>query len=95
MNGEEMEKMFNVTHEELDEWEANASKGILPGKSAGKVVFGPGRPSMFPEGSQQIGFREPFAKAKLISQRASNLGLRKSEYLRNLVDEDLLKAGLI
>ena len=95
MEAKELEKMFNVTSEELTQWEADASNGVLHGRPTGKVVFGPGRPSMFSEGTKQIGFREPLTKANMITLRAKNLGLRRSDYLRRLVDEDLVKAGLI
>ena len=64
-------------------------------RPSGEVVFGPGRPSMFGEDTKQIGFREPLTKINMISLRAKNLGLRRSDYLRSLVDEDLLKAGMI
>ena len=95
METTELEKMFNVTAEELDERENDASKGVLHGKPAGDVLFGPGRPSMFGEDTKQIGFREPLTKVNMISVRAKNLGLRRSDYLRRLVDDDLLKAGMI
>ena len=95
MKTEELEKMFNVTTEQLDVWERDASEGVLHGKPSGEVVFGPGRPSMFGEDTKQIGFREPLTKINMISLRAKNLGLRRSDYLRSLVDEDLLKAGMI
>lgn len=95
MRTEELEKRFNVTSEELDVWEGDASKGILHGKPAGEVIFGPGRPSIFEEDTKQIGFREPLTKINMISVRAKNLGLKRSDYLRSLVDEDLFKAGMI
>ena len=76
-------------------WEAEASRGILPGKASGEVALGPGRPNMFGEDTKQIGFREPITKVNMISVRAKNLGLRRSDYLRRLIDEDLLKAGMI
>ena len=91
----ELEKMFNVKAQDLDKWEAEASEGILPGKACGEVVYGPGRPMMFGEETHQIGFREPASKITIISRRAKNLGMRRSDYLRKLVDEDLRKVGMI
>ena len=95
MKTKELEKMFNVKHEEIEKWDEEATHGVLPGVSSGKVVFGPGRPQMFGEDTKQIGFREPASKASKISARASSLGLRRSDYLRHLVDEDLRKVGML
>lgn len=95
MKTSELEKMFNVTPKELDTWEKNASRGVFDGKSSGKVIYGPGRPMLFGESTKQIGFREPESKINIISRRAKTLGLKRSDYLRKLVDEDLRKVGMI
>ena len=95
MKAIELEKMFNVDAEEIERWDKQASRGILPGKPSGKVEFGPGRPQMFGEEMCQIGFREPESKANLIKQRASNLGLKRSDYLRHLIDADLKNVGML
>lgn len=36
------EEMFGVDAEQINEWEAMASAGTLPGEPAGEVVRGPG-----------------------------------------------------
>ena len=95
MDTKELERMFNVTSEEIEKWDEEACNGILPGKSRGDVIVGPGRPKVFWEKTQQIGFREPESKARIISKRANSLGIKRSEYLRRLVDEDLRKVGML
>ena len=39
----ELEEMFGVTAEQLDEWEKEAAQGILPGEQVGEIIVG--RPS--------------------------------------------------
>lgn len=48
---------------------------------------------MFGEAMQQVGFREPLSKVKAIDERACALGMKRSDYLRALVDADLAQAG--
>ena len=49
---------------------------------------------MFDEEMKQVGFKEPMSKILLIDIRAAQLGMKRSEYLRHLVDEDLKLAGI-
>ena len=83
---------FGVTDEQLDAWEADAANGVFPGEPRGEVVKG--RPLKFGEEMRQVGFKEPLRKVKIIDMRAQELGMRRSDYLRHLVDEDLKVAGL-
>lgn len=53
-----------------------------------------GRPLKFGETMRQVGFKEPEGKIDAIDRRADQLGMRRSDYLRYLVDEDLRLAGL-
>lgn len=43
---------------------------------------------------RQVGFKEPVRKIEVMDRRARQLGLRRSDYLRRLVDDDLRAAGL-
>jgi len=70
----------------------NIQKGIYHGGERGKVVRG--RPLMFGEETRQVGFKEPLGKVKAIDKRAKQLGMKRSDYLRHLVDEDLKLAGI-
>ena len=93
-SAKELEAMFGVTDEQLSQWERAATNGRLPGDPAGPVTQGPGRPLMFDEEMKQVGFKEPSSTIALIDIRAARLGMKRSEYLRHLVSEDLKAAGL-
>ena len=94
MSADEIKKEFGITPEQLDQWEADAAAGILHGEPSGSVTYGPGRPLMFEEEMKLVGFKEPVNKILLIDIRAAQLGMKRSEYLRHLVDEDLKLAGI-
>ncbi len=91
MTSVEVEEMFGITVEQLDEWERDAAAGILHGTPRDDVITG--RPLMFGEETRQVGFREPVSKIEAIDRRARQLGMRRSDYLRHLVDNDLAAAG--
>ena len=95
LSAEEIEERFGITAEQLDQWEDEASRGVLPGEPSGPVVTGPGRPMMFGEEMRQVGFKEPLSRVALIDARASQLGLKRSDYLRDLVEKDLAASGLV
>ena len=92
MTNQDILDEFGVTSDQLDAWEEDASNGILHGEPHGKVIKG--RPLLFGQRMQQVGFREPSQKVAAIDERAKQLGMRRSDYLRFLVDEDLKLAGL-
>lgn len=92
LTDKEAEEMFGVTKEQLDQWEEDAANGTFHGEPRGEVVYG--RPLMFGEEMRQVGFKEPLGKVELIDRRADQLGMRRSDYLRHLVDEDLRAAGV-
>ena len=89
---EEVEFKYGLTSEQIDQWEREAADGILPGRPSGEVMRG--RPLMFGEKTRQVGFKESLIKIEAIDRRAAQLGMRRSDYLRRLVDEDLKLAGL-
>lgn len=71
----------------------NIEKGVFPGKEwSGETVVG--RPLKFGEEMKQVGFKEPLNKIAAIDARAAQLGMKRSDYLRHLVDEDLARAGV-
>lgn len=88
------EKMFGVDAERIAEIDEDARKGALQGV-AGDTVTGPGRPPLFDEPMQQVSFKEPGARVRAIDRRAEQLGVRRSDYLRQLVENDLQCAGMI
>ena len=91
LNDTEIEERFGITSEQLDKWERDVENGIFHGEPRGEVVRG--RPLMFGEKTKQVGFKEPLAKIEAIDRRAAQLGMKRSDYLRHLVDEDLQRAG--
>ena len=88
----EVEEQYGLSAEQLDRWEEDAANGILHGEPVGEVLRG--RPLMFGEEMRQVGFKEPIGIVALIDLRAQQLGMRRSEYLRYLVEQDLKFAGL-
>lgn len=92
MTAKEIEGKFDISYEQLDEWERDASEGILHGEPRGEVVMG--RPLLFGEETKQVGFREPVSMIKRIDKRAQQLGMKRSDYLRHLVNTDLSAAGV-
>lgn len=92
MSAKEIEEKFGISAEQLDAWEKDASQGILHGEPRGEVIVG--RPLLFGEAMRQVGFKEPIRKIEAIDRRAKQLGMKRSDYLRHLVDEDLAAAGI-
>ena len=85
--------MFGISPERIAQIDEDASRGVLQGE-AGPVATGPGRPPMFDEPMQQVSFKEPQSTIEAIDRRAGQLGLRRSDYLRHLVENDLACAGI-
>ncbi len=61
MSTKEIEDKFDITEQELDALEKDATRGILHGKPRGKVIVG--RPLMFNEEIKRVGFK--FANSHL------------------------------
>ncbi|WP_139651425.1 hypothetical protein [Raoultibacter phocaeensis] len=89
----ELEEMFGIASDRIEKIDEDASKGILQG-SVVKTVTGPGRPPLFDEPMQQVAFKEPRGRVRAIDARAAQLGLARSDYLRQLVENDLECAGM-
>ena len=82
----ELEEMFGVTAEQLDEWEKEAAQG----EQVGEIIVG--RPLKFGEPLQFVGFKDTPQKVAAMDERASKLGMSRSDYLRSLVRKDLASA---
>ena len=92
MENKEVLKKYGVTSEQLDVWEKDASRGVLRGKPRGEVMVG--RPLKFGETMRQVGFRRSRrGRSTPLIDVLDQLGMRRSDYLRYLVDEDLRLAG--
>ena len=91
MDREEINKKFGVTEEQIDEWAEACERGEYPGEPTGEILVG--RPLMFGEEMGPVTFKVPLAKIRKINDRAAELDMSRSDYLRMLVDEDLAKGS--
>lgn len=89
----ELEKAFGISQDRIEKLDKDACNGILAGK-AGATVTGPGRPPLSNGPLQQVAFKESAETVRAIDERAAQLGLRRSDYLRQLVENDLHCVGL-
>lgn len=69
------------------QWE----RGELPGEPVGEVTYG--RPLKFGEPLQVVTFKDTEQHVSAMDRRASELGLKRSDYLRWLISQDLAAAG--
>lgn len=92
MTAKEVEEKLGMTVAELDALSEDAERGIFHGEPRGETIVG--RPLKFGEKMRQIGFKEPEGKVVAIDMRANQLGMKRSDYLRHLVDKDLQLAGI-
>lgn len=89
----ELERAFGISQNRIEEIDKDACNGVLSGE-AKSTVTGPGRPPLSNGPLQQITFKEPAETVEAIDERARRLGLRRSDYLRQLVENDLHCVGL-
>ena len=93
MSPKEIEDYFGVTQEQIEEWDDMLVRGgEIPGVSVGEV--GVGRPLKFGEHLRLVGFKETEQKIERMDKRADSLGMKRSDYLRWLVDKDLASVAV-
>lgn len=92
MSQKELEDYFGITHEQIEEWDNMLVRGEIPGVPVGEVIVG--RPLKFGEHLKLVGFKETEQKIERMDKRADSLGMKRSDYLRWLVDRDLAAAGV-
>lgn len=88
----EIEEMFGLTREDIEELAAPWEAGEIPGVPVGEVIIG--RPLKFGEHLKLVGFKETEQKIERMDKRADSLGMKRSDYLRWLVDRDLASADV-
>ena len=91
---EKLEKMFDIDAQRIAEIDKDACQDILQGSPV-STVTGPGRPPLFGKAMQQISFKESADRVQAIDKRAEELGIKRSDYLRQLVENDLQCSGMI
>lgn len=84
---EELEKLFHITADDIERFSLPWEAGEVEGIAAGPIIVG--RPLKFGEELRPIGFKETPRKIDAIDKRATALGMKRSDYLRWLVDKDL------
>ena len=89
MNAAEIEEKYGISAAKLDEIDEQAARGVLPGEP-GPVSAG--RPLKFGTALKMVGYKEVPETVEAIDRRAGSLGLTRSDYLRNLVRQDLAHA---
>lgn len=87
---EEIKREYGIDPKRLEEWEAEATKGNLPGTPRGEVING--RPPLHGVAMKPVVFKETEQRITDIDQRAESLGISRSEYLRHLIEKDLATA---
>ncbi len=87
MGKNEMEKRFNVTGAQIEQWADAAERGEYPGIPSGEILIG--RPLMFGEPLKPVTFKETPNVIAAIDKKAASLGQSRSDYLRSLVAKDL------
>ncbi len=91
MTSKEIEEEYGMSAKEIESLSEDAEKGILHGEVRETIA---GRPLMFGEEMKQVGFKEPVRRIAAIDARAKQLGMKRSDYLRHLVEMDLSTAGI-
>jgi hypothetical protein len=86
----ELEKRFKVTSEQLGQWADACERGEYPGTPSGNILIG--RPLMFGEQLKPVTFKETPKTIAAIDKKAASRGQSRSDYLRYLVDKDLLES---
>jgi transposase len=89
MDRQSINKKFDVTEAQLDEWAAEYESGTWDAP-LGKLVTG--RPSIADEEVRPVTFRLPVSKIATLDKQAASRGETRSEFLRDAVDRALLSA---
>lgn len=84
----DVEKRYGIPAATLNDIDEQASRGTLPG-APGPVSVG--RPLKFGQALKMVGYKEVPEVVEALDQRASSLGMTRSDYLRNLVRQDLAR----
>lgn len=87
----ELEEMFDISAERIEELDEMLVRGELPGEPIGEVIYG--RPLKFGEPLQVVTFKDTEQHVSAMDRRAGELGFKRSDYLRWLISQDLAAAG--
>lgn len=87
MNREEINRLFDVTDEQLDNMAAEYETGDWQ-DGVGPAI--PGRPRLYDEELETISFRLPKSRIQAIDAKAKSVGETRSQFLRDAIDAALL-----
>lgn len=90
MNELFLNKRFGLSEKEMEVRAAEYDSGNWDVTKHGKIHVG--RPRKFSEPMQAITFREPESMIIRIEHRAKQKGFSRSDYIRDLIDKDLVEA---
>ena len=87
MNRSEINKRLGLSEEEMDAIGNSYENDEWDASSFNKVYVG--RPSLGDSVTKTVTFKLPAQELFEVETKASNLGLSRSQYLRNLIAQDL------
>lgn len=88
-SAKDLEKMFDVTEEQIASWDEMACEGNLPGIPAGEITRGPGRPKITDEDLVMMSFRITKSQKNELEKKSREKGITVSTYIRDVIDKDL------
>lgn len=91
MDRQQLNKMFGVTEEDLDDQAKEYEDETWNDGSFGAAS--PGRPRLYDEDMETVTFRLPRSKIRAVEAAAKKLGLSKSQFMREAIDERILEVG--
>lgn len=91
MNGDALRAKFGVTGAQLDAWAGEYEAADWSHMRFGEVVKG--RPRISEEPLDSITVRIPHSRAVAISRVQEQMGITKSDFVRDAIDNELLAIG--
>jgi hypothetical protein len=88
MKDKELETMFGVTAEQLEESAALFERGEWP---EGRTVI-LGRPRLADESLKTVTFKMPIRQVAALDNLAAERGINRSDYLRGMVEKEITGA---
>jgi hypothetical protein len=91
MTATDLEQSFDVTPEQLSEWDKMACNGQLPGNNwSTDVIRGPGRPRVLDEDQVTVSFRIPYAQKEKLERISDANDITMSTLIRQTLERELL-----
>ena len=88
MNNDELNKKFEVSEEQLNEWAAEYESESWDKMSFGKIIQG--RPRVSDEELKPITVKVPASRLAAMQYITSKNGISRSEFLRQAIDNEII-----